>query len=161
MIQDNLIFLKPFTNKRPTLDQQNRFLAIELIIETECAHLGRIYNNAELHGKNLASFIPDNIHKASPEWVIADGECATVALAMHDQKKILINPKVTDQDLDSVPDFALENTYAYFDLGHERDYERMQTVYPNAVLMGFFDGGSNTISLFDIMEMVEEIVSEE
>lgn len=161
MKHKNLIFLKPFIIKNPTLDQQNDFLTKEFLIETECADLGKIYDNDALHGKSLATFIPEAIQSVNPEWVIADGECATVALKLHGQKKILINPKITDQDLDSVPDFDLENTYAYFDLGHERDYERMQTVYPNAVLMGFFDGGSDSISLFDIMEMVEEIISEE
>lgn len=161
MKQNNLIFLKPFTIKRPTLDQQNCFLATELIIETECAHLGKLYSNETMQEKDLASFIPDEVRQHKPEWVIADSECATVALALHGQKKILINPRVTDHDLDNVSDFDLENTYAYFDLGHERDYERMQTVYPKAVLMGFFDRGLDAISLFDIMEMVEEIISEE
>lgn len=161
MNNSNLIFLKPFTIKSPTLDQQNDFLTREFLIETECADFGKIYDNDALHGKNLATFIPVTIQSENPEWVIADGECATVALALHGQKKILINPKVTDQDLDNVPDFALENTYAYFDLGHEQDYERLQAVFPNAVLMGFFDGGSDAISLFDIKEMVEDIINEQ
>ncbi|GEM_PF-1871869 len=160
MKHNNLIFLKPFTIKNPTLDQQNDFLTREFLIETECADLGKIYDNDALHGKNLATFIPETIQSVNPEWVIADSECATVALGLHYQKKILINPSVSTRNLNNVPDFALENTYAYFDMAHERDYERMQTIYPNAVLMGFFDGGSDAISLFEIKEMVEEIIDD-
>lgn len=161
MKYNNLIFLRPFTIKSPTLDQQNDFLTREFLIETECADFGKIFDNDALHGKNLATFIPETIQRVNPEWVIADGECATIALNLHGQKRILINPEVTVQDLDNVPDCDLEYTYAFFDLGHERDYERLQSVYPNAVLMGFFDGGSDTISLFDIKEMVEDIINEQ
>lgn len=45
MKKQTLIFLKPFSIKNPTLDEQNDFMMTEIVNEVECAGLGRIYNN--------------------------------------------------------------------------------------------------------------------
>lgn len=42
---NNLIFLKPFSIKNPTLDEQNDFMMTEVVTEVECADFGTIYNN--------------------------------------------------------------------------------------------------------------------
>lgn len=68
MKQQALIFLKPFSIKNPTLDEQNDFMMTEVVTEVECANLGKIYNNDVLHGKDLAAFIPEEIKVHNPQW---------------------------------------------------------------------------------------------
>lgn len=79
----------------PTLDEQNDFMMTEVVTEVECANLGKIYNNDVLHGKNLAVFIPEEVKAHNPQWIVAVGQCATVALNIRNQKKVLLNPKVS------------------------------------------------------------------
>ena len=88
--KQTLIFLKPFTIKNPTLDEQNEFILLEIVNEVECAQLGTIYNNDKLYGKGLYEFINKEARRLKPEWIVAEGESATVALAIKKQKKILI-----------------------------------------------------------------------
>lgn len=38
----NLVFLKPFSIKNPTLDEQNDFIMNEVFVEMECASLGEM-----------------------------------------------------------------------------------------------------------------------
>lgn len=87
MKRKTLIFLKPFTLKNPTLDQQNAFMVRENVNEVECADLGRIYNNDDLYGKDIQEFIINKVEALRPEWIIAEDECATATLKMRHQKK--------------------------------------------------------------------------
>lgn len=80
MKQKTLIFLKPFTLKNPTLDQQDEFITRESVNMVECADLGKIYNNDDLYGKDISEFITKKVEEFRPEWIIAEDECATVAL---------------------------------------------------------------------------------
>lgn len=150
----NLVFLKPFTLKNPTLYEQNTFMTRETINEVECADLGEIYSSEVLHGKNLKEFIPETVKAKHPEWIIAENECATVALGLKHQKKILINPKVSYDDLNNVPDFIREHTFGFFDDRRQRDYERFISVYPHAA---WYPEDDNLI-LFTIKEVVEELI---
>jgi hypothetical protein len=68
---------------------------------------------------------------------------------------VLLNPKVSTEDLNNVSDFDIQNTYVFFDDRHEQDYERFQSVYENASWLPEDDD----LSLFDIKEMVEEIIN--
>lgn len=150
-----LIFLKPFSIKNPTLDEQNDFMTTEIVNEVECDNLGKIYNNDMLHGRNLAAFIPEQIKENNPQWLIAVGECATVALNTRNQKKVVLNPKVGFEHLNNVSVFDRENTYGFFDDRHEQDYERFQSVFPH---VAWFPQDNN-LNLFTIKEMVEEIIN--
>jgi cytidylate kinase len=155
MKKKTVIFLKPLAIKNPTLDEQNDFLTREVLIETECAALGTFFNNEALQGKNLDEFIPGKVAEMNPKWVVAEGKCATIALKLKNQKKVLLNPKVSTEDLNNVSDFDIQNTYGFFDDRHEQDYERFQSVYENASWLPEDDD----LSLFDIKEMVEEIIN--
>lgn len=157
MKSKTLIFLKPFTLKNPTLDQQNEFMMRENVNVVECADLGKIYNNDDLDGHDLTEFITQKVKGHRPEWVVAEGECATVALKMKRQKKILLNPKVNVEDLNNVAEHTRQNTYGFFDDRHEQDYERFQSVYPH---VAWFPQDEN-LTLFTIKEIVQEIIETE
>lgn len=152
---NNLVFLKPFSIKNPTLDEQNDFMMNEIFIEMECASLGAMYDNDKLYGKELETFIPKEVSDKHPDWVIAVGKCATVALGIRRQKKVLLNPKVSYEHLNNVTEFDREYTYGFFDDLHEYDYERFQSVFPHAMWFAQDDN----LSLFTIKEIVEEIIN--
>lgn len=156
MKKQTLIFLKPFSIKNPTLDEQNHFIATEVVTEVECSGLGKMYNNYILHGKNLAVFIPQEVKKHKPQWVIAIGQCATVALNIRNQKKVLLNPRVSFEHLNNVSEFDREYTWGFFDDRHEQDYERFQSVFPYAAWYPMCDD----LNLFTIKEIVEDIIND-
>lgn len=157
MKRKTLIFLRPFTLKNPTLNQQNEFMLRENVNEVECANLGRIYNNDDLCGIDISEFITDKVEEFRPEWVIAEDECATVALKMRRQKKILLNPNVNIEDLNNVAEHTRQNTYGFFDDKHAQDYERFLSVYPHAALFP----EDNSLTQFTIKEIVQNIIDTE
>lgn len=130
MKEQALVFLKPFSIKNPTLDEQNDFMMTEIVNEVECANLGKIYNNDMLHGQDLATFIPEQIKENHPQWVVAVGQCATVALGIRNKKKVLLNPKVSYDHLNNVSEFDREHTYGFFDDRHEQDYRAVSVGFP-------------------------------
>ena len=154
MKSKTLIFLKTFTIKNPTLDEQNAFMMRETVNEVECADLGTIYNNDQLYGKDLSEFIMQEVKRLRPEWIVAEGQCATVALTLKNQKKILLNPKVSFDALNDVSEHTRRNTYGFFDDRHEQDYERFISVYPHAAWFPQDDD----LSLFTIKEAVQSII---
>lgn len=154
MKKKTLIFLKTFSMKNPSSDQQNAFMVRENVNEVECADLGMIYNNADLQGKNLYEFIRKEVKERCPDWIVAEDESATAALKMKRHKKILLNPKVDTDDLNNVPEYARQHTFGFFDDRHAQDYERFNSAYPHAAL--FLQ--DNNLSLFTIKEIVREII---
>ena len=154
MRNKTLIFLKPFAIKNPTPDEQNDFMMREIVNEVECRDLGEIYSNEILHGKNLVEFIEKEVTRLRPEWVVAEGACATVALSLKHQKKILLNPKVSFDDLNNVPEHTRQNTFGFFDDRHEQDYERFQSVYPHSAWFPQDD----YLTMFTIKEVVQSII---
>lgn len=68
-----------------------------------------------------------------PDWVIAAGESATVCLSVHGQKKIQVNPIVTFDEFNNVPEYILLHTYVFFGAlpQQQKSYEMFQAVYPN------------------------------
>ena len=152
-----LIFLRKFNIKNPTLDEQNAFMMTEIMDEVECKDLGTFITNEVLYDKDLITFIPETVKSENPEWVIAVEDSATIVLRLKRQKKILINPKVSFDDLNNVPEFARQYTYGFFDQRHEEDYNRFQSVYPNSVwYLNLKD-----MSLFDIKDIAKSIIKED
>ena len=152
-----LIFLRKFNIKSPTLDEQNAFMMAEIMDEVECKDLGKFITNEVLYDKDLETFITEKVKSENPEWIIAVGDSATVALKLQRQKKILINPKVSFDDLNNVPEFARQYTYGFFDQRHEEDYNRFQSVYPNSAwYLNLKD-----MSLFDIKDIAKGIIEGE
>lgn len=154
MKRKTLVFLQPFRIKNPTPEKQTEFMIRENVNEVECADLGKIYNNQDLFGKEISAFINTEVERYCPEWIIAEGECATAALKLKSQKKILLNPQVRADVLTEVSEFDIQHTFGFFDERHERDYERFQSVFPHAVWFPVDDN----LALFTIKETVQEII---
>lgn len=154
MKRKNAIFLKPFTIKNPTLEEQNAYMLSQIINEVESGELGEIFSNDDLFGKDITEFISGKVNELQPEWIIAEGKCATAVLKMKLRKKVLINPAVTTEDLNNVSEQERCNTFGFFDRRHEEDYGRFQSVYPHAA---WFPQEDN-LSLFTIKGIVQEIV---
>ena len=100
-------------------------------------------------------FIPNEVKKHNPEWIIAVGQSATVALGIRNQKKVLLNPKVDYEHLNNVSEFDQENTYGFFDEYHEQDYEKFQSVFSNAAWFPMDDN----LNLFTIKGIVTDIIN--
>lgn len=152
-----LIFLRKFNIKNPTLDEQNTFIKKEIMDEVECKDLGIFITNEILYDKDLETFIPETVKSEKPEWIVAVDDSATVVLKLKRQKKILINPKVSFDDLNYVTELARQYTYGFFDKKHEEDYNRFQSVYPNSALYI----NLKDISLFDIKDIAKGIIEED
>ena len=155
MKQKPLIFLKPFTIKNPTLDEQNEFIMRENVTEIEYSNLGIIFGNDDYYGQDIATFIANKVKALHPEWIVAEGQCATAVLAIRNQKKVLLNPKVSFEHLNNISDFDIENTYGFFDDRHEKDYERFQSVYPHAA----WSPQDDNLNLLTIKDVIEEIIN--
>lgn len=156
MKHQNLVFLRPFRLKNPTQEQQMEFEANAIAAEVDCPHLGEIYTSETLHGQDLTTFISSEVEKHKPGWVIAEGECATIALKLHGQKKILVNPHVIEADVDNVPEHEAEITIGIFDSAHEHDYDLFQSAYPKATLDVIDDRASVAMKA----ELIEEFMNE-
>lgn len=151
----NIIFLSPFSMKDASLDDKTSFLIGECFNVAEYEGMGKIYTYQQLTRSDIRSFIRHEIRSLHPNWVIAENESATAVLGLKCQKKILINPTVQFNNLNNIPEFAREFTYAFFDRTHERDYNRFQTVYPNSFYYPTITG----LSLFMLKVIVEEIIT--
>ncbi|MDE6822440.1 hypothetical protein [Bacteroides acidifaciens] len=129
-----LIFPKTFRIKNPTLDDQNSYMISSLIDEAEMREVGNLVEVNTLQELDYAKEIHRIVAKQKPDWVIASGESATACIGLHGQKKILINPTVTFDDLNNVPEYVRQHTYGFFGAlpEQEKSYELFQTVYPNA-----------------------------
>lgn len=150
----NLIFLCKFDLIHPTMDDKNSFMMAQIANELDCRDLGKIYTNEDLYDHDLAKFIPEEVEKHRPLWVIAVGNSASIAQKLKFRRKILINPVVGIEDLNNISEFDRTYTYGFFDKAHEKDYNRFQTVYPNV----FWYMNTNTIFLFTIKDIIREII---
>ena len=153
---NNLIFLRKFDLINPTMDDKNDFMIAEINDELECGDIGKIYTNDVLFEHDLAKFIPEEVAKHHPLWVIAVGNTATFAQRLKRQRKILINPNVEFNDLNNISEFDRCYTFGFFDKNHEEDYNRFQSVYPNSARYCT----SNCIYLFTIKDIIKGIIND-
>lgn len=153
-----LIFPEPFRINNPTLDDQNSCMISSLIDEIEMKEVGNFVEVNTLQESDYAREIRRIVTKQKPDWVIASGESATACINLYGQNKILINPIVTFNDLNKVPEYARQHTYGFFGALQEQEinYELFQTVYPNATW--YFN--SSTLRLVDIKEIVISIIND-
>ena len=105
-----LIFPAPFLIKNPTTDQQNDYLFSLLMEEMAMEGIGDFIEVNTLNKSDYHEEIRKIIAERKPDWVIAAGESATACLSLHGQKKILVNPIATFDDLNNVPEFARQHT---------------------------------------------------
>ena len=98
---NGIIFFLPYWDaKNPTLEDQTGFIISEMFEEDECLKIGdKVYSSNDFYQKEPKEFIKEVIRKERPEWVIGIGNTATILMAYKRQKKIVINPTVTLDDL--------------------------------------------------------------
>ena len=128
---DILIFLDYWDNDNPTSDAQIGFIFAQLDNEKESENIGEVYSNEFFYKKNPQEAIKEEITKHCPKWVIGLENSATLLLPYYRQKKILINPTVTLDDLNWVTPENIRDTYAFFSADYEADYEMYSRVYRN------------------------------
>lgn len=119
---DILIFLDYWDNDNPTSDAQIGFIFAQLDNEKESENIGEVYSNEFFYKKNPQEAIKEEITKHCPKWVIGLENSATLLLPYYRQKKILINPTVTLDDLNWVTPENIRDTYAFFSADYEADY---------------------------------------
>ncbi len=133
--QSEVIFFLPYWNaKNPALEDQTGFMLSEMLEEDECMNIGGdVYSSSDYYQKEPKDFIRVVIRKQHPQWVIGVENAATILISYKRQKKILINPTVTLNDLNWVTPETIRDTYAFFSAGYEKDYEMYSRVYKNVV----------------------------
>lgn len=131
---------------------------LERLIEENCSDIGKIYKSEVLKGKDLKAFITKEVRKLKPDWVITVGSSATAALSLKNQKKILLNPRVTltQSEISELKEFDVENTYGMFDRFHERDYEMFKEHFNNA---DYFEDEED-LDLFIYDSIVKDIIKD-
>ena len=153
-----LIFPAPFLIKAPTTDQQNEYMISLLMEEMAMEGIGDFIEVNTLNKSDYHEEIRKIIAERKPDWVIASGESATACLSLHGQKKILVNPIATFDDLNNVPEYARLHTYGFFGAlpQQQKSYELFQSVYPNAA---WFINVPH-LGLIDINGIIYDIVNE-
>lgn len=152
-----LIFLKPFSIKNPTIDEQNSYLISLWADKAAMGKIGDFVDVNALQKLNYEKEVRRVVAEQKPYWIIAAEESATACLNLYCQRKILINPTVTFNDLNHVPEYAHRYTFGFFDTspGKEKSYELFQTVYPNSTLYL----GISELRFADIKNIIHEIVN--
>lgn len=153
---DILIFLDYWDNDNPTSDVQMGFMFAQMDNEEESEDIGEVYSNDFFYQKNPKEAIKEEIAKHHPKWVIGLENSATLLLPYHRQKKILINPTVTEDDLNWVTSETIRDTYAFFSANYEKDYEVYSKVYKNVA----FYPMQKILFISDIKAAIEAILSE-
>lgn len=153
---DILIFLDYWDNDNPTSDAQMGFMFAQMDNESEASEFGEVYSNDFFYQKNPKEAIKEEIAKHRPKWVIGLENSATLLLPYHRQKKILINPTVTVDDLNWVTSETIRDTYAFFSADYEKDYEVYSKVYKNVA----FYPMQKILFISDIKAAIEAILSE-
>lgn len=131
-----LIFLNPFTVENPSREQQTDFLYENMEPTSALGKLGKVYDYRELPKmeEELKAFIKGKVIEEKPQWVVATDLSASVLAGIKIPNRILINPRISFDDLNNVPEHDLQTTHGFFDQSHEADYERFGSVYPSAML---------------------------
>ena len=156
---DIIFFLQYWDKENPTLEDQTGFMLCEMDEEEESMKIGdKVYSNTDYYNskKEPKEFIREVIRKDRPQWVIGIENTATILIAYKRQKKILINPTVTFNDLNWVTPETIRDTYAFFSADYEKDYEVYSKVYKN---VAFFPN-QKTLFIGDLSTLITEIVSE-
>lgn len=154
----DIIFFLPYWDKiNPTLEDQTGFMLSEMFEEDECLEIGdKVYSSNDFYQKDPKEFIREVIRKDRPKWVIGIENTATILISYKRQKKILINPTVTMDDLNWVTSETIRDTYAFFSANYEKDYEVYSKVYRNVA----FYPMQRILFISDIKAAIKAILSE-
>ena len=149
-----LIFLPFADQKNFSEDEHPDFVITQLSTSAMLQDLGRVYNYQDITGKTINNFIMDKIEEYRPDWIIAEGNSATVLLELKLPNSILINPKVNADLINEVPKEVRDSSFGYFGKDFEKDYEIFQSVYPNSAWYP-----AAKISILSLKSMIETIIN--
>ena len=154
-----LVFLSTFAKKDASMEEKTDFIIGQNETYLEYNSLGEVYDYRKLPYDDpvgLKKFISEKITKENPKWIIGEGTSATVLMGMKLPERILVNPEVSFEDLNDVPEYVRQSTFGFFDKYHEKDYERFQSVYPNSAWYP-----ETSIDLLDLKSMIDSIINSE
>lgn len=154
---DIIFFLQYWDKKNPTLEDQTGFMLCEMDEEEESMKIGdKVYSNTDYYNskKEPNEFIREIIKKDRPKWVIGIENTATILISYKRQKKILINPTITLNDLNWVTPETIRDTYAFFSADYEKDYEVYSKVYKN---VAFFPA-QKSLSIGELSMVIKGII---
>lgn len=151
-----LLFPDPFHVKNPTPAEQAAYMASLSLDEAFMGAIGHFVEVNALKEADYCEEIRRTIAAQQPDWVIAAGKSATACVNLHGQKKILINPAVTFDDLKNVPEAARMRTFGFFGAlpEQEKSYELFQAVYPNAAWFA----NAPKLRLVDMKGIIHDII---
>ena len=159
MKKDVLIFLGTFDRKDASMEEKTDFIIGQNEIYLEYKSLGEVFDYRKLPDNDpfgLKSFISEKIRGRNPKWIIGEGTSATALMGMKLAGRILVNPEVSFEDLNNVPEYVRQSTFGFFDKYHEKDYEKFQSVYPNSVWYPEI-----SIDLIEMKSMIVSIIKDE
>lgn len=156
MKNEVITFLERFDIEHATPDSQLGFTLAEMDDDESAEKFGKVYGQYEFFEHDQRKVINDIIKSDRPKWIIAVTNSATIVLKKRYQRKILINPTVTYNDLNNVSEFDRQYTFGFFDKNHEMDYELFQKVYPKSAWYGNTYG----LRLSQIEGIIAEILKE-
>ena len=157
MKKDVLIFLSTFDKKNASMEEKTDFIIGQNETYLEYKSLGEVCDYRKLPYNDptgLKKFISEKITENQPKWIVGEGTSATVLIGMKIPDRIMVNPKVSFDDLNNVPDYVRQSTFGFFDKYHEKDYERFQSVYPNSAWYP-----EKSIDLIDMKSMISSIIN--
>ena len=149
-----LIFLPFADQKNFREDEHPDFMRTQLSISAILQEMGEVFNFQDIPGKNAKEFIQKKIEELCPDWIIAEGNSATVLLELKLPNSILINLKVNADIIKEVPKEVKDSSFGYFGNDFEKDYEIFQSVYPNSAWYP-----AAKISILSLKSMVETIIN--
>ena len=149
-----LIFLPFADQKNFREDEHPDFVITQLSISAILQEMGKVYNYQDIPRKNVKDFIQRIIDEFMPDWIIAEGNSATVLLELKLPDSILINPKVNADLIKEVSKEVRDSSFGYFGKDFEKDYEIFQSVYPNSAWYP-----AAKISILSLKSMIETIIN--
>lgn len=157
MKKDVLIFLSTFEKKNASLEEKTEFIISQNETYLEYASLGEVFDYSKLPYNDpvgLKNFILEKIKENQPKWIVGEGTSATVLMGIKIPGRMMVNPKVSFDDLNIVPDYVRQSTFGFFDKYYEKDYERFQSVYPNSAWYP-----ETSIDLIDMKSMISTLIN--
>ena len=121
-----LIFLSTFDRKNTSMEEKTDFIICQNEMHLEYESHGEVFDYRKLPYNDtvgLKTFILEKIKVKQLKWIVGEGTSATVLMGLKIPDRILVNPKVSFNDLNNVPDYVRQSTFGIFDKNHEKDYE--------------------------------------
>ncbi|MCH5234600.1 MAG: hypothetical protein J1E16_04845 [Muribaculaceae bacterium] len=157
MKNDVLIFLGTFDKMDASMEEKTDFIIGQNEIYLEYKSMGEVFDYRKLPYNDpvrLKSFISEKIKESKPKWIVGEESSATILMDMKIPGRIMVNPKVSFEDLNNIPDHIRESTFGFFDKYHEKDYERFLSVYPNSAWYP-----ETSIDLIDVKSLINTIIN--